>query len=72
MNHVDVMTDGRAHRVARNEACKSLRIPVLTDEAYAPYRNRAKRCGVFIIARQMKRIGWPIESALQALAKARR
>jgi hypothetical protein len=53
----------------RQRSLAALRIPVLTDELLAPYRQRARRCGIFIIAQQMRRKGFPLELAVEALAR---
>lgn len=46
----------------------ALRITVLTDDAFAGFRRQARRCGVFPIAQRLRKAGWPLEMAVQALA----
>ena len=58
-----------AEHLARQESMAKLRIPMLTDDVYAPYRERARRCGTFAIACQMRRQGWPVHIAVSILAR---
>ena len=56
-------------RQEREGVLAQLRFPVLTDEAFAPFRRRARMCGVYPVAQQMRHAGFPLLTAISVLAR---